>query len=151
MTEAVPRRRVSARLIRDAAEMEAILTIRRRVFAQEQGVATGTGTDAQDRGAYHVVGLVGDQIVGAGRLVIIGGEGQIAWVAVLPAYRRLGVGRAIMDELLLQADWAGLEVVMLNAQTHARRFYEHLGFVAAGTPFIMSGIEHQVMSRRRPD
>jgi predicted GNAT family N-acyltransferase len=71
-------------------------------------------------------------------------------VAVLPEYRRLGVGDAMMRRLIELADRAGAEVVLLNAQTHARRFYERLGFHAVGQPFSMSGIEHQLMSRVRP-
>jgi predicted GNAT family N-acyltransferase len=142
---------VTVRDLRDAADMRAVVAIRRQVFVIEQGVATSVEPDHVDRVAHHVLGLVDGHIAGVGRLHLTAGEGQIAWVAVLPEYRRLGVGRAIMRRLLELADAAGARVVLLNAQTHARRFYEHLGFRPVGDPFMMGGIEHQLMSRLRPE
>jgi predicted GNAT family N-acyltransferase len=139
--------RVTVRDLRDLDDMDEIMTIRHAVFVVEQGVTHAVDGDPHDRYARHVVGLVDGVIVGTGRLHITGREGQIAWVAVLPEYRRLGVGRAIMRHLLDEADQAGLSVLYLNAQTHARRFYEHLGFHVVGPSFVMGGIEHQLMAR----
>jgi predicted GNAT family N-acyltransferase len=141
---------IYVRLARDDADLRAIMTIRHQVFVVEQGVTAIVDSDPQDRGADQVVALVDGQIVGIGRLAIYGNEGQIAWVAVLPGYRRLGVGRAVMECLIAQSDAAGVEILMLNAQTHARRFYRHLGFRPASEVFMMGGIEHQLMTRLTP-
>jgi predicted GNAT family N-acyltransferase len=149
MAEPVATPSLTVRDLRDPADMRAIVAIRRQVFVVEQGVATNVDPDNVDRAAHHVLGLVDDQIVGVGRLHITAGEAQIAWVAVLPDYRRLGVGRAIMLRLIEIADARNARVILLNAQAHARRFYRHLGFEVVGEPFFMGGIEHQLMGRRR--
>ncbi len=39
---------------------------------------------------------------------------------------------------------------MLNAQTHARGFYEAQGFVVEGDEFIEAGIAHVAMARALP-
>jgi predicted GNAT family N-acyltransferase len=143
--------RLTVRDLRDSADMRSVVAIRRQVFVVEQGVATNVEPDNVDRVAHHVLGLVDDRVVGVGRLHITTNEGQIAWVAVLPEHRHLGVGRAIMQRLLDLADRSRIRVVMLNAQTHALRFYQHFGFQPVGEPFIMGGIEHQLMSRLRSD
>lgn len=141
---------MTVRDVRDAADLAAIVAIRRQVFVIEQGVATHVELDNVDRAAHHTLGLVDGRVVGIGRLHLTSGEGQIAWVAVLAAYRGLGIGRAIMTRLIDVADAAGAHVIILNAQTHALGFYEALDFHAIGEPFMMGGIEHQMMSRRRP-
>jgi predicted GNAT family N-acyltransferase len=148
MAEPAAPPRLTVRDLRDAADMRAIVAIRRQVFVVEQGVATNVDPDNVDRAARHVLGLIDDRIVGVGRLHITAGEAQIAWVAVLPEERRLGVGRAIMARLIEIAEAADVRVILLNAQGHARRFYQNLGFETVGAPFIMGGIEHQLMARR---
>jgi ElaA protein len=148
MTSTIPG--VTVRLAQLPEDMPAIVAVRRRVFVEEQGVATAVAFDVNDRLASHVVGLVDGRIVGIGRLQITGQEAQIAWVAVVHEHRRHGVGRAIVRRLIELADAAGVELTLLNAQTHALRFYEHFGFRPVGSVFTMGGIEHQLMSRRRP-
>ena len=131
-------------------DLRAIIAIRRAVFVLEQGVTTMVNSDPHDQSSYHIVGLVDGHIVGAGRLHVTGREGQIAWVAVLRDYRHLGVGRRIMRELIQIADQADARLTVLNAQVHALRFYEHLGFHPVGDTFIMGGILHQMMVRNAP-
>lgn len=138
---------VVVREARDQRDMAAVIAVRHAVFVVEQGVTHAADNDPNDRVSRHVVGLVDGRIVGVGRLHVTGYEGQIAWVAVLPAYRRRGVGQAVMERLIELAEAAGVGVIVLNAQTHARRFYERLGFHAVGAPFMMGGIEHQLMTR----
>ena len=52
-----------------------------------------------------------------------------------------------MRFLLAAADRAGAPKVVLSAQTHAEGFYRRLGFVPAGQPFLVKGIEHRWMAR----
>ena len=103
--------RLTVRDLRDSADMRSVVAIRRQVFVVEQGVATNVEPDNVDRVAHHVLGLVDDRVVGVGRLHITANEGQIAWVAVLPDYRHLGVGRAIMRRLLTVREPGALMVL----------------------------------------
>lgn len=144
---------LEVRLVRTEREFAGVLDIRRRVFADEQGlVATGV-TDRDDARSVHVVATQAGTIVGSARLtpnLSHPRNAQIAWVATLPVYRGRGVGTAVMHRLLEAADATGLEVVTLSAQTHALDFYRRLGFTPYGRRFVVSGVEHQMMARTRP-
>ncbi len=90
--------------------------------------------------------LVTEQALGAvvccnGRAVAYGGmmtvldEGQITNVAVLPAYRRQGLGRAVLEKLCSLAEERGLRELSLEVRISnlpAISMYEQNGFVIAG-------------------
>ncbi len=134
-----------------------VLDLRMQVFGGEQGIIELTASDHDDLGAVHVLAIldeVGTQrVVGAGR-VMLGhrqpNEALITWVMTDPRWRRKGIGTAVMQTLLHQADTQGIEETLLAAQTHAGSFYEELGFRPVGRPYEVSGIPHQWMSRSRP-
>ena len=134
---------------RSLDEMPAIYSVRHEVFVVEQGLTHTVVDEPDDRYSVHVLAAIGAQIVGVGRVTFIGDEAQIAWVAVRRAYRRHGVGRAIMD-LLLEVSREQTSLVSLNAQTHALHFYESLGFRPVGRRFHMAQIEHQHMVMELP-
>ncbi len=132
-----------------ARELREVIAIRRAVFTDEQHLTDTVDRDPHDQGAgtVQVLARLNDEPVGVGRLHIWRREGNIAWVAVLPPYRRLGVGLEIMDVLLDAASRLGAQRVTLSAQTHATEFYRLLGFHTVGNTWIMGGIEHILMVR----
>jgi predicted GNAT family N-acyltransferase len=139
------------------AEHAAILALRRRVFGDEQGMSDAGNADADDARSIHAIALLRDRLggqpvpVGTGRITIgIGPSGSslVTWVATLPAYRRRGIGEAVMRFLLDAADRAGAPAVVLSAQEPAIRFYLRLGFTPYGQRFRVQGIEHQPMVKR---
>ena len=139
------------------AEVAAVLELRRRVFRDEQRIAEGNVADPDDARSLHALALLPDgpgrRAVGTGRLTLgFGdrGEALVAWVATLPEARRRGIGLAVMRFLLAAADNAGAPLVVLAAQTHAEGFYRRLGFVPAGRPYLVRGVEHRWMGRHRP-
>jgi GNAT superfamily N-acetyltransferase len=70
-------------------------------------------------------------LVGMALLAIRGGRGWISGVGVLPAWRRQGVGRRMMEWLLEQARHTGLRQVTLEVISEnkpARELYCSLGF-----------------------
>lgn len=134
-------------LITNPAEMEEVYAIRQEVFVDEQGLIGNVRNDPDDRYSYHVLGAVGDEVAGCGRVTFFGDEAQVVWVAVRKPLRRYGVGGAIMRHLIRLADEQGCRIMSLNAQTHALNFYRELGFVPVGRVFMMSHIEHQAMVR----
>lgn len=134
-------------LIIDPSQMEEVYAIRQEVFVDEQGLIGNVRNDPDDRYSYHVLGAVGDEIAGCGRVTFLGDEAQVVWVAVRKRLRQYGVGRAIMLHLIRLAEEQGCHVMTLNAQTHALNFYRALGFVPVGRVFMMSHIEHQTMVR----
>ncbi len=123
--------------------------IRAAVFADEQGVQGAEKGDRDDATAIHALGLVDEIPAGTGRLHIVrarsGPEGQIAWVSVLPHFRRMGVATLVMQHLMDAARDLDLPVVTLSAQTYAKGLYESFGFEPMSTSFHMANIEHMMM------
>ncbi len=141
------------RFARTPEEFSAVVELRRRVFREEQAIVEGDVTDAEDRHSLQALVMVPEGVIGSGRLTppsLTRSEAHIAWVAILPAYRGHGLGTELMRALVAAADQAKMQTVTLSAQTHAVAFYRRLGFVPYGRRFIVRGVEHQPMVRRRP-
>lgn len=140
---------IEVREVGDARDLAEVIAIRRAVFTDEQHLTDVVDRDPYDSGpgSVQMLARVDGEPVGVGRLHVGRGEGQIAWVAVLPPYRGRGIGWRIMDALLTAAERLGAARVTLSAQTHAIDFYRLLGFEAVGDTFRMSDIEHITMVR----
>jgi YbgC/YbaW family acyl-CoA thioester hydrolase len=121
--------------------------LRRAVFEAEQGVPMAMGGDASDAEAVHVVAYNRFGLpVATGRLLREApGRARIGRVAVRAELRGSGVGGAVMRALAAEARRRGDREAVLSAQTGALRFYERLGYAAAGAPFEEAGRMHQEM------
>ena len=123
--------------------------IRTKVFIEEQSVPADLEWDGLDEHSYHVMAFASDGTpIGTGRLLQ---DGHIGRIAVLKEWRRKGVGKALMELLLVVANKMGNEEVKLNAQVHALDFYLRLGFVPHGKEFMDAGIPHMAMTRTTAD
>lgn len=140
--------------IRTIDELHEALTVRMRVFVQEQGVPLEEEVDRYDVDpaakppAVYVLGRLDGACIATGRLLLDVGLGElphIGRVAVLEEHRRNGYGAAIMAALHEAALARGFRGVTLAAQLHAIPFYEHLGYIARGPVFLDAGIEHRDM------
>lgn len=119
--------------------------IRHAVFVQEQGVPAEIELDEWDPLSLHAIARDGDgRAIGTGRLLP---DGHIGRMAVLRTARGSGAGTAILLALMDAARERGHREVVLNAQTHAARFYRRLGFVEEGGVFDDAGIPHIAMRR----
>ena len=126
------------------ADLEAVFALRHRVFVVEQQVPLELERDELDAVSDHAVHLVGEQVVGTGRLLP---GGTIGRMAVDPAHRGSGVGAAVLARLEQRARERGLARVELHAQAHALGFYERAGWSAFGEPYDEAGIAHVSMSK----
>jgi predicted GNAT family N-acyltransferase len=123
----------------------ALRAIRYDVFVAEQGVPEALEWDGIDPDCAHV--LARDSAgapIGTGRLLP---DGYIGRMAVVKAWRRRGVGRAMLAALVALAKSRGDRVVALHAQVYVTAFYEHAGFVVAGGQFMEAGIAHVEMRK----
>ena len=116
--------------------------IRRVVFIEEQRVPQEEEWDGRDPGCCHFLALLDNRPVGTARLLP---DAHIGRVAVLPQARGLGIGAILMRAAIEAARRDGHAAVELAAQTHALAFYEQLGFMAFGEPFLDAGIPHRSM------
>ena len=127
-------------------DRDLIWQIRQKVFVIEQQVDPELEWDGEDEDAEHALaGLTADEIVATGRLQA---DGKIGRMAVLPEWRKHGLGTAILNELVDAARKSGLSDAYLHAQTHALNFYQRHGFIAEGPEFDEAGIPHRLMRRK---
>jgi predicted GNAT family N-acyltransferase len=145
---------VEVRQVTTVDEMNDALSVRRRVFIEEQNVPESIEIDAYDAdpatspGALHVVAYADGRCVATGRLLLDAHDGEyphVGRVAVLREERGKGYGRDIMLALHDAARGRGMPGIMLGAQVHAIGFYETLGYVVRGDVFLDAGIEHRWM------
>ena len=127
---------------RDAARLAAI---RRTVFIDEQGVPEALEWDEHDAAALHLLAMADDVTpIGCARLLP---DGHVGRMAVLPAWRKQGVGQALLAAVMDAAQVRGHATLRLSAQTHAAGFYARAGFVVVGDEFEEAGIPHVAMQR----
>lgn len=123
--------------------------LRHAVFVQEQKIPAPLEGDNTDTLCLHAVASnrLGTPIA-TGRLAVavaMAGQSKIGRMAVLPALRGSGVGRAVLQALVAAARERGDSEVLLHAQTSAANFYRRSGFVPRGPGFDEAGIAHQAM------
>ena len=118
--------------------------IRFSVFVEEQGVPREIELDEHDAVSLHAVVFEHGKAVATGRLLP---DGHIGRMAVLKAWRRRGIGSALLSELIDSASKSGHKEVALSAQVHAVPFYRAHGFVPVGEESFEAGIRHQAMTR----
>ena len=89
----------------------------------------------ENSSAVYLVAVINNRIVGFCGTHVILNEGHIMNVAVMPKYRRLGIGKTLVEKMFSmtkpRVDAYTLEVRVSNIAAIA--MYEELGFVAAGT------------------
>lgn len=129
---------------RDAARLGAV---RRSVFVGEQGVPESLEWDAHDAVSTHWLALADGIPVACARLLP---DGRIGRMAVLPAWRGRGIGRALLAAVLATAQKRGYRIVRASAQLRAADFYVRAGFVAVGEAYEEAGIPHVAMQKTLP-
>ena len=119
--------------------------VRRVVFIGEQGVPEAMEWDEYDAVSDHWLALAEDGTpIGCARLLP---DGHIGRMAVLPAWRGRGIGRALLAAVTSAARARGVRTLRLSAQTHAVAFYTRAGFAAEGDEYEEAGIPHVAMRR----
>ncbi len=81
---------------------------------------------------HSVVAVRGEA---AGRIIVARSDEEIRIVdiALLPEFRRVGIGSRLLRRLIDEADASGLPIRCHVVQGNdARRFWEHLGLIARG-------------------
>ena len=127
-------------------ERRAGLAIRRTVFVDEQGVTPEADLDQHEASARHALASLSGRPVGTLRWRWYEpGTAKIERVAVLPGYRRLGIGRALVAWAMRDIVAEGARAAMLHAQTDAIALYQAFGFVQDGESFLEEGLRHVTM------
>ncbi|MBL8643141.1 MAG: GNAT family N-acetyltransferase [Rhodospirillaceae bacterium] len=133
----------------DTAAQALCHTIRRVVFCDEQRVPPALEWDDLDPICTHYL-LYVDGVPAATARVRLYKPGviKIERVAALKQYRRLGIGRRLMERVMADLSQGPATEAVMNAQTQVRSFYEQFGFVASGPEFVEADIPHIFMSMK---
>lgn len=116
--------------------------IREKVFVEEQGFPPEEEFDVLDDQAMHVVIYDGERPVGTGRVYHDGKTFRIGRLCVLKEERGQGIGDLMMRVLLVKAFEFNPTQVRIDAQAHARTFYENFGFEQDGAEIEDAGVPH---------
>ncbi len=133
------------RALPGSAELAACFAIRLAVFTGEQGVPAEQELDEFDDVALHILAMWNGEPAGTARAFEKTPSLQkIGRVAVLRAFRKYGIGAAVMRAIETECPGSGF---VLDAQTQAMGFYEKLGYTAEGPEFLDAGILHRLMRK----
>lgn len=78
---------------------------------------------------YPIKATLDERIVGIGAVILFGKTAWLAHIIVRPEYRRKGIGRKIVIELLSKAKEFGCATVSLIATDLGRPVYQNAGFI----------------------
>lgn len=134
-------------IITDYASRERdIRRVRDAVFIQEQAVAREEEVDHRDALCTHVLVYDDAAPIATGR-IDLEKAGKVGRVAVLPAFRRMGIGTQVMRALEQVASNEQIERIWFHAQLQAVGFYQQLGYRACSDEFLEAGIPHVGMEK----
>ncbi len=126
--------------------------IRIAVFCDEQGFQEEF--DELDETALHIVAYDdNDTPMGTCRYSPIKkvGDYLIGRIAVLPAYRKMGVGAQMIREAERHIVYDRGALIHIGAQVQAIPFYAKLGYKPVGERYMDEHVEHQGMEKRIRD
>lgn len=114
-----------------AAHVPQIAQLERQTFSDAWSQRS-IASELENELSLWLVALDGDRVAGYIGSQTVLGEADMLNLAVSPEYRRQGIGRALVEELIarLNAHCLTLEVRVSNAP--ARQLYESMGFVQVG-------------------
>lgn len=139
-----------------------ILKARAQVFIVEQNCAYQDMDDV-DFDCLHLIAHQDEKLIGYCRIIppefntlrsnlvsdnratsANSAMSAIGRVLVLPDYRGQGLARQIMLEAIsyCRKKYGKKRPIIISAQTYLLRFYESLGFVPEGEPYLHDNIEH---------
>jgi predicted GNAT family N-acyltransferase len=129
-------------------DLKQAFEIRKAVFVEEQGVPLQDEFDEFDTlngQCEHILAYYKEQPVGVGRLRIVDGFGKLERICILPSYRKVGLGKVIIQALEKLAKERGVSKAKLHGQTHAEGFYQKFGYKTSSAVFMEDGIPHILM------
>jgi predicted GNAT family N-acyltransferase len=143
--------KMEIRRITEEHELKKAFNIRIKVFVEEQGVPLADELDQFDTlngKCEHILVYYNGHPVGTGRLRIVDHNGKLERICILAAYRKLGIGKVIINALEEIAEEKGVSQVKLHGQTHAEGFYKKLGYQTSSDVFMEDGIPHILMVKK---
>lgn len=129
----------------DLSKANLAISIRTQVFVVEQNVPADLELDGLDQEAIHLLIHQNGCAMATARVRFKDKACKFERFAVLKEYRKLGLGRILVEEALklVPAD----HLTFLHAQIQVVDFYKSFGFEVYGDSFTEAGIVHYKMVR----
>ena len=129
-------------------EIAAIKHIRTQVFQKEQGVSPELEFDGLDADAIQFLAYLNGKAVATARIREIDADTvKIERLAVLPEYRKQGIGKQLMESAL-SVSRLDKSKAIVHAQEYIASLYQQLGFEVVGERFSEAGIDHVKMVKQ---
>jgi ElaA protein len=131
-------------------EVYAILKLRSEVFVVEQNCVY-LDTDDKDQDSYHLCGWLDNNILAAYTRIMPPGasyaDASIGRVVTAPATRKSGYGKLLMEKSIAACfELFDTPSITIGAQQYLTKFYQDLGFIQVGMPYLEDGIPHIKMT-----
>ncbi|MDD4699025.1 MAG: GNAT family N-acetyltransferase [Oscillospiraceae bacterium] len=123
--------------------------IRKAVFCEEQGFSVEGEFDNMDDVSCFVLLYDDKKAVATARFFMLSQDvAKIGRIAVLKEYRKMGLGRKLMEAAMEFATEKGAVTFDVGAQQQAIGFYESIGFTVCGEKYDDEGVPHYPMIKR---
>lgn len=130
-------------------EIAAIKYIRTQVFQIEQGVSAELEFDGLDADAIQFLAYSNGKAIATARVREIDVNiAKIERLAVLPEYRKQGVGKRLMESAVSVIASLDKSLAIVHAQEYVASLYQQLGFEIVGERFSEAGIAHVKMVKQ---
>jgi len=114
-------------------DLSLCLEMRKNIFCTEQKIKEETEFDCLDEKSLHLLILENSSPVGTGRITEKDNKTiHFGHIAIDKAFRKKGLGKILIDEMIKKSKELGAEKITINAQSHAVPFYEKQGFAVDG-------------------
>lgn len=123
--------------------------IRDRVFVKEQGFSRELEFDGNETRATHIVAFVDNRHAATARFYFEETKSSylIGRIAVLPAYRKQGLGSVVVTACEEEIKLLGGTSAVIHSQLRAKGFYESLRYSPCSEIDVEEGVEHIWMKK----
>jgi len=126
-------------------ELYVILQLRSEVFVVEQDCVY-QDLDNKDQNAYHVLGVLDNEIVAYARIFKPGDyflESSIGRIVVKKEFRKFQYGyKLVENSIQFIENNLQQNTILISAQSYLTKFYNSLGFIRVGEEYLEDGIPH---------
>jgi len=137
---------INVKYVDNDKEIDICLSIRRKVFVEEQNIPENIEMDDELVQPIYVCAILDKQYVGTARYRETSSGIKLERFAVLKEYRGLGVGKALVKFILDNLDQD--QDIYLHAQEAVVDFYLLLGFKKVNDRFYEAEIPHWEMIKK---
>jgi len=148
---ATDNRHVEIRVAETQDELDDYMLLRHEVFVSEQGIFPSTDRDRHDAAAIPIIARVAGRIAGVVRCYRHrGGVWYGGRLAVRPEYRtEINLGAMLVRKAVeLMRARKDVRRFLATVQLQNVRFFQRIGWVKLGKPFLMQDRKHQIMEKK---